>query len=138
MATIVEVNPNSTFSIATTTRCRGGATPFPGLLYFTLDPYLKMLSVKQGDIKYHFKVFGMTRPGIERRSPGPLANTLTARPMSGIYVYIYQREREKREREGLLSEKMDIATLVEILDGTASNSLRANTLGKCMYLSILY
>ena len=23
-----------------------------------------------------FKVFGMTRPGIERRSPGPLANTL--------------------------------------------------------------
>ena len=25
----------------------------------------------------------MTRPGIELRSPGPLANTLTARPMSG-------------------------------------------------------
>ena len=25
-----------------------------------------------------FKVFGMTRPGIEPRSPGPLANTLTA------------------------------------------------------------
>ena len=24
-----------------------------------------------------FKVFGMTRPGIEPRSPGPLANTLT-------------------------------------------------------------
>ena len=31
-----------------------------------------------------FWVFGMTRPGIEPRSPGPLANTLTARPMSGI------------------------------------------------------
>ena len=30
-----------------------GATPFPGLLHFTLDPYLIMLSVKQG-------VFGMT------------------------------------------------------------------------------
>ena len=29
-----------------------------------------------------FKVFGMTRPGIEPRSPGPLANTLTAGPMS--------------------------------------------------------
>ena len=28
----------------------------------------------------------MTRPGIEPRSPGPLANTLTARPMSGIYI----------------------------------------------------
>ena len=28
-----------------------------------------------------FWVFGMTRPGIELRSPGPLANTLTARPI---------------------------------------------------------
>ena len=43
-----------------------------------------MLSVKQGGIKYHFKVFGMTRPEIELRSPGPLANTLTAGPMSHI------------------------------------------------------
>ena len=31
-----------------------------------------------------FWVFGMTRPGIEPRSPGPLANTLTTRPISGI------------------------------------------------------
>ena len=31
-----------------------GATPFPGLLHFTLDPYLILLSVKQGGIKYHF------------------------------------------------------------------------------------
>ena len=31
----------------------------------------------------------MTRPGIEPRSPGPLANTLTPRPMSGT-LYIYQ------------------------------------------------
>ena len=30
------------------------------------------------------KVFGMTRPGIEPRSPGPLANTLTAGPMSRL------------------------------------------------------
>ena len=30
----------------------------------------------------------MTRPGIEPRSPGPLANTLTARPMSGILSII--------------------------------------------------
>ena len=35
-----------------------------------------------------FWVFGMTRPGIEPRSPGPLANTLTARPMSGICVCV--------------------------------------------------
>ena len=37
-----------------------GATPFPGLLQFTLDRYLISLSIKQGDIKYHFKVFGWT------------------------------------------------------------------------------
>ena len=29
-------------------------TPFPGLLHFTLDTYLILLSVKQGGIKYHF------------------------------------------------------------------------------------
>ena len=31
-----------------------GATPFPGLLHFTLDMYLIMLIVKQDGIKYHF------------------------------------------------------------------------------------
>ena len=41
------------FSIATAPRCRGRYS-FPGLIYFTLDPYLIMLSVKQGGIKYHF------------------------------------------------------------------------------------
>ena len=33
---------------------REGATLYPGLLNFSLDPYLIMLSVKQGSIKYHF------------------------------------------------------------------------------------
>ena len=31
-----------------------GATPYSGLLHFTLDTYLILLSVKQGGIKYHF------------------------------------------------------------------------------------
>ena len=31
-----------------------GTTPFPWLLHFTLDPYLIMLSIKQGSLKYHF------------------------------------------------------------------------------------
>ena len=31
-----------------------GATPFPGLLHFTLDPCLIRLSVKQGGLKYYF------------------------------------------------------------------------------------
>ena len=41
-----------------------------------------MLSIKQGDIKYHFLVFGMIRPGIEPRSPGPLANAQLIRLMA--------------------------------------------------------
>ena len=36
-----------------------------------------------------FLVFGMTRPVIEPRSPGPLANTLTIMPMVGYYYYYY-------------------------------------------------
>ena len=43
--TIVEGDPKAPFSIA---------TPFPGLLHFTLDSYLIMLSVKQAGIKYYF------------------------------------------------------------------------------------
>ena len=34
-----------------------------------------------------FKVFGMTRPGIEPRSPRPLANTLPSGPMSWSCQY---------------------------------------------------
>ena len=39
----------------------------------------------QGSLKYHFWVFGMTRPGIEARSPGSFANTLAMMSMSGNY-----------------------------------------------------
>ena len=34
-------------------------TPFPGLLHFSLYPYLLILSIKQGRIKYDFWVSGM-------------------------------------------------------------------------------
>ena len=54
LTTLVEGDPKLPFSIATTPRCREGATPFPGLLHFTLDPYLIVLSVQQGGIKFHF------------------------------------------------------------------------------------
>ena len=54
LATSFEGDPKIPFSVATTVRCGWGATPFPGLLHFTLDPYLIMLSVKQGSIKFHF------------------------------------------------------------------------------------
>ena len=50
LATLVEGDSKAPFLIATTLRCRG----FPGLLHFTRDTYLIMLSVTQGGIKYHF------------------------------------------------------------------------------------
>ena len=66
-----------------------GATPYPGLLHFTLDLYLIMLSVKQGGIKYHFLSLWYDSTWDWTRSPRPLVDTLTARPMSGIYICIY-------------------------------------------------
>ena len=54
VATLVEGYPKASFSIATKPRCREGATPFPGLLHFTFDPYLIVLRAKQYGIKNHF------------------------------------------------------------------------------------
>ena len=54
LATVVEGDPKASFSVTTTPMCREGETPFAGLLHFTLDTYLIMLSVKQEGIKYHF------------------------------------------------------------------------------------
>ena len=84
---LVKDDPKAPFSIATTPRCGEGATSFPGLLHFTLDPYPVILSVKQGGIKYHFLSFGMTRPEIEHRCPGPLVNTthLTNCPVPKLF-----------------------------------------------------
>ena len=76
MVTLVEGDPKTPFSIATTLRCRGGRYSI------TLDPYLIMLSVKPGGIKYQFWVFVMTRPGIEPRSLRLVANTLLFRRMA--------------------------------------------------------
>ena len=72
------------FSIVTTQRSREGCYFFPWIAKLTLDPYLIMLSVKQGGIKYHFRVFGMARSRIEPKSPRPLANTLTIMPMAWL------------------------------------------------------
>ena len=54
LMTVDEGDPKPPFSIATILRCRGGATSFLGLLHFTLDLNLIMLSVKQGISKYYF------------------------------------------------------------------------------------
>ena len=51
-----------------------GATPFSGLLHFTL---------KQGSIKYHFLCLWYDSNWDWNQVIGPLANTLTIIPMSG-------------------------------------------------------
>ena len=45
-----------------------------------------MMMIKQGGIKYHFLVFGMTRTGSEPLSPRLLENTLLIRPLLAILV----------------------------------------------------
>ena len=51
---VVQGDPKAPFSIASTPRNREGASPFSGLLHFTLDSYRIMLSVKLRGIKYQF------------------------------------------------------------------------------------
>ena len=80
--TVVKSNEKAPFSIATKPKGRGGHYSFPGLLHYTFDAYLILLSVKQEVSNTIFKVFGMTWPGIEPRSPRPLANTLPTRQMN--------------------------------------------------------
>ena len=56
LVTVVVGNPKALFSIATTPRCSEGCNSFPWitLLHFTLDGYVKTLSVRQADTKYYF------------------------------------------------------------------------------------
>ena len=75
LATLVEGDLKAPFSIATTIRCRVVTTPFPGLFYFTLDPYLIMLSAQQSGIKYHF--LSLWYDSTWDWTPGPLMNTYT-------------------------------------------------------------
>ena len=57
LVTFVEGDPLTPFSIAVAPRRRGGWYSIYWIAHFTLDPYLIILSVKQGGIKYHFLSF---------------------------------------------------------------------------------
>ena len=92
LATVVEGDPKAPFSIATTLRFRGGCYSFPGLLHFTLDPYLIMLSVKQGGIKYHFfESLVWLDLGLNFGLPDHWRTlySLGQWPGQGQYIYIY-------------------------------------------------
>ena len=95
MATVVEGDQKVPFSIATTLRCRDGATLFPGLLHFTLDKYLILLSAKQVSIKYHFKSLWYHTTwanGLPNnwRTPYPLDQWTGTADMH-LYIYTYFR-----------------------------------------------
>ena len=79
--TVIEGDTKAFFSIANTPRCRGGRYSIFWIVPFTLDPYLIMLSVKQGSIKYFFLAFCMTRLGIEPRTISDHSNYYANRPV---------------------------------------------------------
>ena len=86
-------------------QCVGeGANPFPGLLHFTLDPYLIILSVKQGGIKYHFlslwydstwdwtqvsRAIGERLPLVEGYPKAPFSIATPPRCQGGCYSFTW-------------------------------------------------
>ena len=50
-STVVKTYPKVFFSKVTTPRCRVECNSLPWIVPLSLDPYLKMLSVKQENIK---------------------------------------------------------------------------------------
>ena len=74
---VVEGDPKVPFSIATTPRCKGRCYFFPWIaeLYPRYVHYNAECWARRYQVHF-LKVFGMTRPGIEPWSPGPLVNTL--------------------------------------------------------------
>ena len=74
LATIDEGDSKTLFSTATTPVCREGCYSFSWIapLYSWSILYNTVLSKEESSTI--FRVFGMTRPEIESRSPGPLAN----------------------------------------------------------------
>ena len=54
LTTVVEGALKAPISIATTLRCRGARYSFAWIAPLTVDPYLIMLRVQQGGIKYQF------------------------------------------------------------------------------------
>ena len=86
LATVVEGDQKASFWIATTPRCRGGRYFF--LKHCSILPLIRTLYcwVLSKEVSSTiFKVFGMTRPGIEPRSPGPLSEHSTHEANEPVY-----------------------------------------------------
>ena len=86
--TLVEGDQKAPFSIATTRRCWVRAQLLSQ--NFSTLPLIRTLYCRVFSKEVSstiFKVFGMTRPGIEPRSPRSLANTLPTRPMTSHFIW---------------------------------------------------
>ena len=88
-----------------------GATPFPGLLHCTLDPYLIMLSVKQGGIKYHFWVLSLWYDSTwdwtrDSRSIGEHSTHHTNGPVNNL-IYWRWRNNGKKTSKLVLGIKVE-------------------------------
>ena len=112
MATEVENNPKTPFSIATTPKCRGGCYSFPWLAPLTLDTYLIMLRVKQGGIKYHFfESLVWLDPGLK---PGLPNHWRTFYPLDQYIYFFFNLNQPKNNTiflfELILSVTLPIST----------------------------
>ena len=80
LTTVVEGDPKAPFSIATTLKCRGALLLSLNCSTLPLIRTLYCWVLSKEVSSTIFKVLGMTRPGIESWSTGPLANTLPTWP----------------------------------------------------------
>ena len=108
VVTLVEGDQKAPFSIATIPRCKGS------VLLLSLDcstlPLINTLycCVLSKEVSSTiFKVFGMTRPGIEPRSPGPLANTLPRGQWAGFRRWTIGRSGERGSGISVLAARHD-------------------------------
>ena len=79
-----------------------------------------MLSVKQGGIKYHFWVFVMTRPVIEPRYPGPLANILTIMHMFKEIIANQNSSYMENDETPSKLTRLDVKTPWQVQSGLGS------------------
>ena len=96
--TVVKGNPKVPFSIATTPKGRKGRYSFPSIapqLICTLECWV----LSNETSSTIFKVFGMTRPRIELRSPGLLVNTLLMGRLHELIRHIFPKMSKKKKKK---------------------------------------
>ena len=83
LVTVVEGTRSSLFSIPTIRKWKDGASPYPGLIHFTLDSTL-LCWVLSKEVSRHHIFFLKSQPGNE-----PLSSMESTQPTRPIHTYIY-------------------------------------------------